>query len=739
MKSATILLMKFTLSFLFIICIISNQQINAQPYISEDMSMFLSYGRLNDFKYSPNGKILATFGSAGLLFWDIENHKLINNIVDTSFWYTSKFVWFSDNNRIAISTIENNIKIINIYTGELLDNIETDAIHIPPQFDLNIEGTKILTWYRDTIVVIDVKNKGKILKFYNKELRYEFGIWSPDGKKIAFTRINSDPIFKEYIEIYDMENRNGITSKEFKNQLINSLTWNPDNKVIITSYNDTIISLWDAENGNLIQDLFFHNDINYINFSPDGKYLACASYTSKNIEIYNTDSWSFNKILCNDYYDCATIWNIEGKLLTYYNGVNILIKDISTSKIIDRFNNYLNCRSVVKWSPDGLKILSNSVELFCGDELKLWNAQNGELIRENSPFYLMYDIAWSPNGSMIACGDAWINGSGYGMIYILDTLLNKLFFRDDCYVSQIYSMDWKPDGIIIADAGEFGIYGERNKYYITIRTAVQPDDFIGINAHDNKIKIVDWSPDGSKLASFDFDGNIKIWDGNNLNKLNEFTSFYVNNSINQITWSNDSKYLAAYKDNTIIILDAVEGTEYKVIKLGFHYNEISSISWCPNGKIFALAINSGDIYLLETQNWSIVKIIHGYQNGITSLSWSPDSKKLVSSDFGGCIIIWEPKFTLVEDKSVSSNIVFNISPNPISSSIKIDYNVPYFSFIKISVFNIFGNEVKTIVNEFQDEGNKIIESNVNSLLDGVYFIKLMTGAQHTVEKFIKLK
>jgi len=106
----------------------------------------------------------------------------------------------------------------------------------------------------------------------------------------------------------------------------------------------------------------------------------------------------------------------------------------------------------------------------------------------------------------------------------------------------------------------------------------------------------------------------------------------------------------------------------------------------------------------------------------------------------GSILIWKgPDTTFSAIESYEKINDYLISPNPVSSSLKIEYNVPYYSFVKISVCDIFGNEVKIIMNEFQSEGNKTIESDVNSLPDGIYFIKLQSGSEQKVEKFIKLK
>jgi len=63
-------------------------------------------------------------------------------------------------------------------------------------------------------------------------------------------------------------------------------------------------------------------------------------------------------------------------------------------------------------------------------------------------------------------------------------------------------------------------------------------------------------------------------------------------------------------------------------------------------------------------------------------------------------------------------------PNPFNPSTTISYQVPERSFIKISVYNILGKEVRTLIEEEQTAGQFELEFESNNLPSGVYLYVL---------------
>jgi len=80
----------------------------------------------------------------------------------------------------------------------------------------------------------------------------------------------------------------------------------------------------------------------------------------------------------------------------------------------------------------------------------------------------------------------------------------------------------------------------------------------------------------------------------------------------------------------------------------------------------------------------------------------------------------------VSDKPIAFSLSQNY-PNPFNPTTSIKYQVPKSSFVKITVYNILGIEVITLVNEEQPAGSYDVKLDANGLSSGVYFYKIQAG------------
>ena len=78
-------------------------------------------------------------------------------------------------------------------------------------------------------------------------------------------------------------------------------------------------------------------------------------------------------------------------------------------------------------------------------------------------------------------------------------------------------------------------------------------------------------------------------------------------------------------------------------------------------------------------------------------------------------------------------------PNPFNPSTTIEYVLPKISDVKITILNIIGQEVKTIVDEKQGAGTHSINFNAKDLPSGIYFYRLQTDDFNQVKKMVLIK
>jgi hypothetical protein len=83
-------------------------------------------------------------------------------------------------------------------------------------------------------------------------------------------------------------------------------------------------------------------------------------------------------------------------------------------------------------------------------------------------------------------------------------------------------------------------------------------------------------------------------------------------------------------------------------------------------------------------------------------------------------------------------------PNPFNPSTTINYSIPEAGNVELKVYDILGNEVATLVNEYKSEGKYEVEFNshsgeVRNLTSGVYIYTLRTGNYIQTKKMLLLK
>ncbi len=78
-------------------------------------------------------------------------------------------------------------------------------------------------------------------------------------------------------------------------------------------------------------------------------------------------------------------------------------------------------------------------------------------------------------------------------------------------------------------------------------------------------------------------------------------------------------------------------------------------------------------------------------------------------------------------------------PNPFNPSTKISYQLPTASEVTLTIYDVLGRQVKTLVRERQTAGNYSVMFNATDLPSGVYFYRLEAGTYHDTKKLLLLK
>lgn len=83
--------------------------------------------------------------------------------------------------------------------------------------------------------------------------------------------------------------------------------------------------------------------------------------------------------------------------------------------------------------------------------------------------------------------------------------------------------------------------------------------------------------------------------------------------------------------------------------------------------------------------------------------------------------------------------LFQNYPNPFNPSTSIRYDIPEIGYVKLSVYDILGREILTLVNELQTPGTHEVTFERASLESGVYLYKIITDGFTDTKRMLLIK
>ena len=78
-------------------------------------------------------------------------------------------------------------------------------------------------------------------------------------------------------------------------------------------------------------------------------------------------------------------------------------------------------------------------------------------------------------------------------------------------------------------------------------------------------------------------------------------------------------------------------------------------------------------------------------------------------------------------------------PNPFNPSTNISYTLPEKADVELSIFNMLGQKVATVINQTQDAGTYTINWQAGSVSSGVYIYRLTAGGNTFTKRMMLIK
>lgn len=78
-------------------------------------------------------------------------------------------------------------------------------------------------------------------------------------------------------------------------------------------------------------------------------------------------------------------------------------------------------------------------------------------------------------------------------------------------------------------------------------------------------------------------------------------------------------------------------------------------------------------------------------------------------------------------------------PNPFNPETIIEFNIPKRTFVKLTIYDILGREIKVLINEEINPGKYAVKFNASNLPSGIYFYRLDAGEFSDIKKMVFVK
>lgn len=489
-------------------------------------------------------------------------------------------------------------------------------------------------------------------------------IYSPDGNLIA---VRSGVA----VDFYNAQSFEQVNSIAAESQPW-SMAFSPDGKLfvlVMRAYSHGIVRLYSADTGNEICTLTFDGEAGEAVFSPDSSTLAISSM---GIHLWDVTTGKTIRTI-SDYSSSTIAFSSDGKYLAGSGEPGTLkIWNVETGKELKTLGKPQRGTDIpipveLKFSNDGTSLFA---EYMPDPEMYIWNIETGE--RKHLPshtiavsadntkgaYYLsesssvvVYDMqdfqairrttlignqgAYVRNASFSPDGTRLIVTGDNNAVKVFGVDIGRILHTFSSYYDEIESIALSPDGKTLA-VGAGGSYNT----WIKLLNAKTGEEIRKLSGHEDIIFDLDFSPDGTKLASASRDGSVKIWD---VNTGQEIYTSENEGWMADVDFSPDGLLLAMTDLPALLVVDTLLGAEVTFTTADPFITEC--VGFSPDGKTIAWGggsfDESGVVKLFDATTGQEMLSLDGHTNIVSTIAFSPGGNFIASGSWDHTVKIWD--------------------------------------------------------------------------------------------------
>ena len=222
----------------------------------------------------------------------------------------------------------------------------------------------------------------------------------------------------------------------------------------------------------------------------------------------------------------------------------------------------------------------------------------------------------------------------------------------------------------------------------------------------------------------------------------------VGDTMTALAWQSqsvDDSTKAAIAQNRGISIDATNINADPGIRLSPNYIKRQlARTWDFRDNLKSDTAPFNSVWWTYEPDGSYISVAWPVQNKYYNMSYDKASTAATASATGG--LVGDPRWFAMTELSVDEEVItpktFTLEqnyPNPFNPTTTIQFSLNTASPVKLTVFDILGQEVATLVNEYKSVGSHKIQWRANTMPSGVYYYRLEADGFSKTHKMVLMK
>lgn len=580
--------------------------------------------------YSPDGARLASIGANGdIKTWNASTgeQEFTLSAADGDAGFS---ITFSPDGNLLAAALNTKVIVLDAAIGQELFSLDgivsgapnNEMVHLA--FSPNGDRLAVAN-LNGSPKILDVATRAEVFNLVGHAQPCDGIAYSPDGSLLA----TSDDA--GVVKTWDAANGREQLSLTMSGN-VHTVTFSPDNQRLAAVSEDGMIKVWELATGQEALSLSGNAGMYGVAFLPDGKRLVTAgqdgtarlwdAVLGQTILTFAGNTSTVTSVAANPHGTDVVTSGYDGTLKIW---------DVAPGRELSTLAAHSGIAWDTAYSSDGTRLATASAD----GSVKLWDAANGHSIWSFSPGDALTSLSFSPDGNQLAVGGAT------GIVRLLDAATGQPTLTLAGHTYLVFDLAYSPNGKLLATSSWDG-------------SAILWDLTSGkeLRTFTAQWSGVAFSPDGKSLFTGGLDRYVHRWDALNGEELQKFGD--GSQDVYGIAVSPDGQRLAVgWQDGSISLWEISGDIEHLLSKklrtLSGHSGLVVRLAFNQDGRLLASASFDRLAKVWDVAGGAEIVSLFGNRGNVFGVAFSPDGKRLVTAGADGSVRL----FTLLPEDLVA--------------------------------------------------------------------------------------